>query len=68
MIVEDKQKHFLTPFWEAMGGAYLEIIKKPICFSMIRQEISKSKKYLTQPELFKSDIERIFVNARKFNA
>ena len=66
LIAEDRQKHFLTPFWEQMPQ-YLEIIKKPICFSMVRSEISKSKKYLLQPETFKSDIERIFVNARQFN-
>ena len=69
LIAEDKQKYFISSFWETMPGvAYLDIIKRPICFNMIRQNISRDKKYLLQPEVFKSDIERIFLNARQFNA
>ena len=46
LIAEDKAKYFLTPFWETMPGAYLDIIKKPICFNMIKSDIQKTKKYL----------------------
>ena len=46
LIGEDKQKYFLTPFWETLSGSYLDIIKKPICFNMIKSDIQKTKKYL----------------------
>jgi hypothetical protein len=69
-VAEDKQKHFLLPFWEVMQSkAYLELIKHPMCFSIIRNNLkTHSKKYLFNLKLFKQDIERIFVNAKTFNA
>lgn len=68
MINEDKRKEFIDPFWEKIQNTeYLNIIKRPICFSIIKQDIRASKKYLMHPETFKSDIMRIFWNARTFN-
>ena len=69
MINEDKRKDFVDPFWEKMANTeYLNIIKRPICFDMIRHDIRASKKYLMHPETFKADIMRIFWNARMFNS
>lgn len=37
MINEDKRKDFIEPFWEKMANTeYLNIIKRPICFSTIK--------------------------------
>ena len=35
---------------------------------MIRNELRTSKKYLLDPKTFKSDIEKIFINAKTYNA
>jgi hypothetical protein len=68
MINEDKRKDFIEPFWEKIQNSeYLNIIKKPICFATIKQDIRASKRYLMHPETFKADIMRIFWNARTFN-
>ena len=46
---------------------YIDIIKRqPICFSMIRDSIRSSKKYVVSPQDFWKDIERVFVNAKVF--
>jgi hypothetical protein len=68
MMNEDKHKDFVEPFWEKIHNSeYLAIIKKPICFSMIKHDIKASRKYLMHPDTFKADIMRIFWNARTFN-
>lgn len=37
MMNEDKRKDFIEPFWEKMQHTdYLNIIKRPICFSIIK--------------------------------
>lgn len=38
MINEDKREDFLKPFWHSMPN-YLSIVKNPICFSMIKNEL-----------------------------
>lgn len=64
MINEDKRKDFVEPFWEKIHNSeYLNIIKRPICFNTIKQDIRASRKYLMHPETFKADIMRIFWNA-----
>lgn len=39
-----------------------------MCFLMIKNELKTSKKYLLDIKAFKGDIERIFVNAKTYNA
>ena len=66
MIAEDKRKEFFDPFWELPTNAgYLYIIKDPLCFKMIKDEIEEyivypnsdhklqmpELKYLLKPEL-----------------
>jgi len=73
LITLDKHEHFLLPFWNQMQSttqqAYLDTIKrKPVCFSQIRADIRSSKKYLLSPKDFWKDIERVFVNAKAWNA
>lgn len=72
MISQDKQQHFLLPFWEQMTPivqqAYFDIIKrKPICFKMISDNVRNTKKYLVSPADFWKDIERVLINAKVFN-
>jgi hypothetical protein len=40
MISEDKREEFRFPFWQQPNNSsYLTIIKTPLCFNMIKQEI-----------------------------
>lgn len=40
-----------------------------MCFSMIKKELRlNSSRYLTNPKLFRQDVDRVFVNAKNFNA
>jgi hypothetical protein len=81
MISEDKKNEFLAPFWLQPNNAqYLTIIKDPICFQNVKDELNAFEpnfcsatnkfaelKYLSKPEQFRADIERIFRNAKTFN-
>lgn len=77
MINEDKRQEFFYPFWESANNSeYLKIIKNPVCFQIIKNELQayqngKSNvafKYLLQPDALKKEIDRIFINAKTYNS
>jgi len=40
MILEDKKNEFLHPFWQhPPNQVYLQMIKEPICFQFIKDQI-----------------------------
>lgn len=82
MISEDKREEFRYPFWQQPNNAsYLTVIKTPLCFNMIKQEIDEfvsmphsghlsqipELKYLSKPEKLGQDIDLLFWNAKTFN-
>jgi hypothetical protein len=65
-IKQDKNGYFYHPVDPSLARNYEKIIKRPMCFKFIEDDIKRNI-YLEEPQYFLNDLKLIFENATSYN-